>query len=76
MDEAKAVAGKVAPPGFGQPWIDHQDLRWESDWNGDEVGHPDHESVGMWRWRDTNVYMYVDAETLEIVEVWESNDDE
>jgi hypothetical protein len=71
--------GKVAPkphPGCGQTWIDHQDLKWESDWDGEEVGHPDIPVVGLWKWRDTEVYMYVNAETLEIIEIWESREEE
>lgn len=57
------------------PWVDHADLKWESDWNGHEVGHPDHLVVGLYRWRDSNVYMYIDAETFEIVDLWEANEE-
>jgi hypothetical protein len=66
---------KQIHPGCGQTWVDHQDLFWESDWSGHEVGHPDHEVLGLWRWRDSNVYLYVDAETLEIVGIWENCED-
>lgn len=66
---------RTAPQGIGQPWLDHQDLRWESDWNGYEVGHDDVGVIGLWRWRDTGVYMYLDAETMEIVSVWEVKED-
>lgn len=55
-----------------QPWIDSADLKWESNWNGYEVGHPDHAVVGLYRWRDSRVYFYLDAETNEIVNIWEN----
>ena len=57
------------------PWIDHTDLRWESNWIGYEVGHPDYEMLGLYRWRDSHVYLYLDAETNEIVNIWEDTEE-
>lgn len=54
-----------------QPWIDHQDLTWQSDWNGEEVGHPDVLVAGLWRWRDSDIYVYMNAETSEIIDIWQ-----
>lgn len=48
-------------------------LHWESDWNGDEVGL-DCEVAGLWRVpasdRSPELYLYVDAESCEVLEVW------
>lgn len=56
---------------MGQPWIDFQDLRWQSDWNGEEVGHPDIPVVGLYQWRDTDIHVYLNVETMEIIDIWE-----
>lgn len=50
--------------------IDMEHLRWESDWNGDEVGHDDVLVVGLYRLADTNTYFYIDMEKHEIIEYW------
>ena len=58
-----------------QPWIDPTDLQWESNWNGYEVGHPERQVIGLYRRAETNVYLYVDGETNEIVEIWEDEEE-
>jgi hypothetical protein len=63
-------------PGMGQPWVDHQDLRWESNWNGEEVGFPDVPVVALCKWRDTDVHFYLDSETQEILDIWMLEDGE
>jgi len=57
------------------PWIDANDLRWQSDWNGEEVGHPDIPVVGLYTWRDTGVNMYINAGTSEIIDIWEDKEE-
>lgn len=71
----KDITGKATPKGAGQAWIGHQDLLWQSDWNGEEVDHPDVQVVGMYRWRDTGVYVYLNTETLEIIDIWEEKEE-
>jgi hypothetical protein len=56
--------------------IDMSHLRWESDWNGHEVGHDDVLVVGLYRLADTNTYFYIDMETNEIVEYWSDEMDD
>lgn len=76
IDISGSPAPKKVHGGCGQPWIDHQDLRWQSDWNGCEVGYPEVSVVGLYGWRDTNVELYLNVETMEILDMWEMNDDE
>lgn len=41
---------------------------WQSDWNGDEVGYPECNVVGLYMYYD--MYMYLDTETNQILEYW------
>lgn len=43
-------------------------LHWQSDWNGDEVGYPYVNIVGLYS-QDEHYY-YIDMETLQILESW------
>lgn len=54
----------------------NKDLLWESDWNGDEVGFPDVNVVGLYRLKDTQVYFYVDIEDMKILEAWEIKEED
>lgn len=58
--------------------IFNENLIWQSDWPGDEVGIGDEDTiVGLWMIRDTDIHLYIDMETLEIYSAWhlESDDD-
>jgi len=52
----------------------NKDLHWESDWNGYEVGYPEVPVVGLYRLKDKEVYFYINMETLEILNAWNSDD--
>lgn len=54
----------------------NEDLLWESDWNGDEVGYDEVSVVGLYREKDKERYFYIDMETMEILEVWENYENE
>lgn len=43
-------------------------IHWSSDWNGDEVGFPKVNVVGLYTYYDLN--LYINMETLEILEAW------
>ena len=53
--------------------IELTDLAWSSDWNGDEVGYPDSEVVGLYsQERDDGTYsFYLDMETNEVLDFLE-----
>ena len=47
------------------------DLIWHSDWNGDEVGYPDVNVVGLYEFVNSEtVYAYIDLENNKILEVF------
>ena len=48
------------------------DLIWSSDWNGDEVGFPESEVVGLYsQERDDGTYsFYIDFEKFKILDFW------
>lgn len=50
------------------------DLAWSSDWNGDEVGYPESEIVGLYsQERDDGSYsFYIDMETYEVLDFWKN----
>lgn len=50
----------------------NEDLLWESDWNGDEVGYDDIPVVGLYRFKhvEGERYCYIDMENTKILEVW------
>lgn len=52
------------------------ELYWQSDWNGHEVGYPDSEIVGLYQVSDTQLYMYIDMETTEVLEYWNGDEPE
>lgn len=56
---------------MSQPWIDFQDLRWQSDANGEDIGRPEINNVGFYVWRDTDVMVTLDIETMEIIDIGE-----
>lgn len=48
--------------------LDYNELHWQSDWNGDEVGYSDRNVVGYYT--KDNINFYIDTENDEILEVW------
>lgn len=44
-------------------------LHWQSDWNGDEVGYPDLNVVGLYTSDTLSVDVYLDTETGEVLEI-------
>ena len=48
------------------------DLAWSSDWDGDEVGFPNSEVVGLYsQERDDGSYsFYIDMETNKVLDFW------
>lgn len=52
--------------------IELTDLAWSSDWDGDDVGYPDSEIVGMYsQERDDGCYrFYIDMDTNEVLDFW------
>lgn len=53
-----------------------ENLRWSSDWNGDEVGYPDSGVVGLYsQERDDGIYsFYLDMETSKVLDFWKDED--
>ena len=51
-------------------------LIWSSDWNGDEVGYPESEVVGLYsQERDDGRYsFYIDIETYKVLDFWKDED--
>lgn len=54
--------------------IDLNSLHWYSDFNGDEVGYPYSNVVGHYMYYDLN--MYIDMETLDVLELWFDEEEE
>lgn len=52
------------------------DLIWQSDWSGDEVGFDDVLVVGLYGLRDEEVYLYIDMETMIVLDAWTFDDEE
>lgn len=52
--------------------INYNDLHWQSDWNGDEVGYPDRNVVGYYT--KDNINLYIDMENDEVLEIWMDNE--
>lgn len=69
------MAEEIAKPVIGERLSYMGGLGWSSDWNGDEVGFPDRDVVGLYRWYDTEIMLYIDAETLEVLEFWDESED-
>jgi len=52
-----------------------EQLHWCSDWNGDEVDYPERNVIGLYVFKaNINIHCYVDAETMEILDVWEEEE--
>ena len=56
--------------------IELTDLAWSSDWNGDEVGFPESEVVGLYsQERDDGIYsFYLDLEAGKVLDFWKDQD--
>ena len=56
--------------------IELTDLVWSSDWNGDKVGYPESEVVGLYlQKRDDGIYsFYLDMETYKVLDFWKDED--
>ena len=56
--------------------IELTNLAWSSDWNGDEVGYPACNVVGLYsQERDDGVYsFYIDIETDRVLDFWKEED--
>ena len=52
-------------------------LAWSSDWNGDEVGHPESGVVGLYsQERDDGSYsFYIDMETNHVLDFWKEEEE-
>lgn len=47
------------------------ECKWESDWNGYEVGYPNVKVVGLYRLNmNPDIYFYMDMETLKVLDAW------
>ena len=68
-------------------YLKFKNLRWSSDWNGDEVGYDDIDVVGLYSftlnsycrdngYSDKEVNMYINVENGEVLEAWIYQDDE
>lgn len=53
----------------------YEKLRWQSDWNGYEVGHDDIEAVGLYTLPDYPIDVFIDCETGKIVEAFYNEED-
>lgn len=51
-------------------------LRWQSDWNGDEVGFADIDVVGLFTNNELRTDFYIDSSTGKVLEVMNWDDDE
>lgn len=54
--------------------LDFRKLHWYSDFNGEEVGYPYSNVVGYYMYHDLN--MYIDMETLDVLELWFDEEEE
>lgn len=50
-------------------------LRWSSDWDGEDVGYPDILDVGLYESYDLGCMLYLDTETGEIIDVMQVEED-
>jgi hypothetical protein len=46
------------------PWINFQEMAWQSDFGGDETGFEDVNIIGFYTWND--MLFWIDIETMEI----------
>lgn len=56
--------------------IELSDLAWSSDWDGDEVGYPESDVVGMYSHErdDGCYYFYIDTDTNKVLDFWKEED--
>ena len=56
--------------------IELTNLTWSSDWNGDEVGYPESEVVGLYsQERDDGIYsFYLDMKTDKVLDFWKDEE--
>lgn len=57
---------------------DFASIHWQSDWNGDEVGHNEIDVVGLYNLTDmtgVTILAYINAETGDILEILEEDED-
>ena len=56
--------------------IELTNLTWSSDWNGDEVGYPESEVVGLYsQERDDGRYsFYLDMKTDKVLDFWKDEE--
>lgn len=57
-------------------WISPHRLAWSSDWNGDEVGYDEVNVVGLYLIKDTDYGVYINMETMEILDILYFGEDE
>ena len=57
--------------------IELSDLAWSSDWNGDEVGYPESDVVGLYSQErdDGCYYYYIDMDTNRVLDFWKEEED-
>lgn len=51
-------------------------LQWQSDWDGDDVGFPKYNVVGLYTSQSLGIDVYLDAETVEVLGIITHDDDE
>lgn len=56
--------------------IELSGLAWSSDWNGDEVGYPESDVVGLYlQARDDGSYcFYIDMDTNKVLDFWKEEE--
>ena len=57
--------------------IELSDLAWSSDWNGDEVGYPESDVVGLYSQErdDGCYYFYIDMDTNMVLDFWKEEEE-
>ncbi|MFJ7982344.1 hypothetical protein ACIQ1D_18960 [Lysinibacillus xylanilyticus] len=55
---------------------DISEFHWQSDWNGDEVGFPEIETVGLYTDFINCYTYYIDMDSLRILEVFNDREEE
>lgn len=57
--------------------IELSDLAWSSDWNGDEVGYPESDVVGLYSQErdDGCYYFYIDMDTNKVLDFWKEEEE-
>jgi hypothetical protein len=56
----------------------NEDLIWQSDWSGDEVGFDDDvDVVGLYMLQlpHKELYFYIDMDTMKILDAWSSEEE-